>query len=234
MIRASCVWKNLSIWVDVSSVHSSQLVRQLVGKLTHQKKLYVSDSTNLFDTFTDDAPQILTTHRVDPAWHIHTWRTTNTCHASCGPSLRKNGIEMWLLLQNTYKDELVLSQRTVYDWCARLKEGRPSVELLPHVSHPSTSSTDTNVNTITVIVKENGGSVFRKGINFCGQFLPNKFFSFFSYVEFLVGGMRTQYTQHVYNCHGNEVATWFLHSKHRNDCTAHWKCLSRMVRWKKN
>ncbi len=55
------------IWTDVSFVHSSHLVCQLDGKLTHQSKLYVSDSTNLFDTFTQDAPRIRTTHRVDPA-----------------------------------------------------------------------------------------------------------------------------------------------------------------------
>ncbi len=56
------------IWVDVSFIHSSHLVRQLDGKLTHQSKLYVSDSTNLFDTFPHDAPQIRTTHHVDPAY----------------------------------------------------------------------------------------------------------------------------------------------------------------------
>ncbi len=55
------------IWVDVSFVHSSHLVHQLGGKLTHQSELYVSDSTNLFDTFTHGAPRIRTTHRVDPA-----------------------------------------------------------------------------------------------------------------------------------------------------------------------
>ncbi len=55
------------IWVDVSFVHSSHLVRQLGGTLIHQSKLYVSDLTNLFDTFIHDAPQIRTTHRVDPA-----------------------------------------------------------------------------------------------------------------------------------------------------------------------
>ncbi len=51
----------------MSFVHSSHPVRQLGGKLTHQSKLYVSDLTNLFDTFTHDTPQICTTHRVDPA-----------------------------------------------------------------------------------------------------------------------------------------------------------------------
>ncbi len=51
----------------MSFVHSSHLVRQLGGKLTHQSKLYGSDSTNLFDTFTYDAPQIHTMHRVNPA-----------------------------------------------------------------------------------------------------------------------------------------------------------------------
>ncbi len=50
----------------MSVVHLSHLVRQLCGKLTHQSKLYVSDSTNLFDTFTHDAPRIRITHRVDP------------------------------------------------------------------------------------------------------------------------------------------------------------------------
>ncbi len=55
------------IWVDLSFVHSSHLVRQLGGKLKHQSKLYVSDSTNLFDTFTHDAPRIRITHRMDPA-----------------------------------------------------------------------------------------------------------------------------------------------------------------------
>ncbi len=55
------------IWGDVSSFHSSHLVRQFVGKLTHQSKLYVLDSKNLLNTFTYDAPQIRTTHRVDPA-----------------------------------------------------------------------------------------------------------------------------------------------------------------------
>ncbi len=50
-----------------SFVHLSHLVRQFGGKLAHQSKLYVSDSTNLFDTFTHDAPRIRTTHRVDPA-----------------------------------------------------------------------------------------------------------------------------------------------------------------------
>ncbi len=58
------------IWVDVSFVHLSHLVRQLDSKLTHESKLYVSDSTNLFDTFTHDAPRIRTTHRVDPAIEI--------------------------------------------------------------------------------------------------------------------------------------------------------------------
>ncbi len=57
------------IWVDVSFVHSSHLVHQFGSKLTHQSKLYVPDWTNLFK-------------------HIHTWRTTNTYHASCGPSFR--------------------------------------------------------------------------------------------------------------------------------------------------
>ncbi len=70
MIHASCVWKNVSNFSNVSFIYSSHLVRQFVGKLTHQSKLYVSDSTNLFK-------------------HIHTWRTTNTYHASCGPSLRE-------------------------------------------------------------------------------------------------------------------------------------------------
>ncbi len=65
---AHCVYEKIClIRVDVSFVHSSHLVRQLGGKLTHQSKLYVSDSTNLFDTFTHDAPWIRTTHRVDPA-----------------------------------------------------------------------------------------------------------------------------------------------------------------------
>ncbi len=65
---AHCVYEKICIiWVDVSFVHSSHLVRQLGSKLTHQSKLYVSDSTNLFDTFTHDAPRIRTTHRVDPA-----------------------------------------------------------------------------------------------------------------------------------------------------------------------
>ncbi len=59
------------IWVDVSFVHSSNLVRQLGGKLTHQSEQYVSDSTNLFDTFTHDAPRIRTTHREDPALEIY-------------------------------------------------------------------------------------------------------------------------------------------------------------------
>ncbi len=57
------------IWVNVLFVHLSHLVRQLAGKLTHQSKLYVSDSTNLFDTFTHDAPRIRITHRMDPAYH---------------------------------------------------------------------------------------------------------------------------------------------------------------------
>ncbi len=63
------------IWVDVSFVHSSHLIHQFGGKLTHQSKLYVSDSTNLFKHFTHDAPRICTTHRVDPALvieeHVH-------------------------------------------------------------------------------------------------------------------------------------------------------------------
>ncbi len=46
------------IWVDVSFVHSSHLVRQLGGKLTHQRSFW---------QFTHDAPRIRTTHRVDPA-----------------------------------------------------------------------------------------------------------------------------------------------------------------------
>ncbi len=74
---------------------------------------------------------------------------------------------MWWLLQNAYKDELVLSRRMVYDQYARLKKGWQSADLLLLVGRPSTSSTDTNVNTIAAIVKENRGSVFRKGINFC-------------------------------------------------------------------
>ncbi len=53
----------------MSFVYLSHLVRQLGGKLTHQSKLYVSDSTNLLDTYTHDAPQIRTTHRVDPAYY---------------------------------------------------------------------------------------------------------------------------------------------------------------------
>ncbi len=92
-----CVCEKMClIWVDVSFVHSSHLVRQLGGKLTHQSKLYVSDSTNLFDTFTHDAPRIRTTHHVNPAldtfFHTHDARImtheriTNTNHASCGPS----------------------------------------------------------------------------------------------------------------------------------------------------
>ncbi len=59
------------IWVDVS-------FRQLGGKLTHQSKLYVLDSTNLFDTFTHDAPRIRTTHREDPTLAVHElhgWRS---------------------------------------------------------------------------------------------------------------------------------------------------------------
>ncbi len=51
----------------MSFVHSSHLVRQLGGKLTHQSELYVSDLTNRFDTFTHDAPRIRITHHVDPA-----------------------------------------------------------------------------------------------------------------------------------------------------------------------
>ncbi len=82
-----------------------------------------------------------------------------------------------------YKDELVLSRGMVYDWYARLKEGQQSAELLPHVGCHFTSSTDTNMNTIIVIVKENRGPVFRKGINFCVHFLPSKlFFSFFFFL----------------------------------------------------
>ncbi len=53
-------------------VHSSHLVCLLGGKLTHQSKLYVSDSTNLVNTFTHDAPRIRTTHCVDPALPILT------------------------------------------------------------------------------------------------------------------------------------------------------------------
>ncbi len=59
--------KKRLIRVDVSFVHSSHLVRQLGGKLTHQSKLYVSESANLFDTFTHDTPRIRIMHRVDPA-----------------------------------------------------------------------------------------------------------------------------------------------------------------------
>ncbi len=56
--------------------------------------------------------------------------------------LGKSGIKTWRLLQNTHKDKLVLSRRTVYNWYARLKEGWQSAELLLHVGCPSTSSTD--------------------------------------------------------------------------------------------
>ncbi len=59
------------IWVDVSIVHSPHPVSQFVGKLTHQSKLYVSDSTNLLNTFTHDAPRIRNTHCVDPALYAH-------------------------------------------------------------------------------------------------------------------------------------------------------------------
>ncbi len=46
--------------------------------------------------------------------------------------------------------------------------------------------------------------------------------------------MQTHYTRHAYNCHGNEVATWFLHCRRRNDCTARWQyCLSCSACWKK-
>ncbi len=55
------------IWVGVSFVHLSHLVRQFGGKLTHQSKLYVSDSTIFLNTFTHNTPQIRTMHRVDPA-----------------------------------------------------------------------------------------------------------------------------------------------------------------------
>ncbi len=51
----------------MSFTHLSHLVRQLGSKLTHQSELYVSDSTNLFDTFTHDAPRVRTTHRMDQA-----------------------------------------------------------------------------------------------------------------------------------------------------------------------
>ncbi len=43
------------------------MVPQLGGKLTHQSKLYASDSMNLFDTFAHDAPRIRSVHRVDRA-----------------------------------------------------------------------------------------------------------------------------------------------------------------------
>ncbi len=76
------------IWVDVSFVHSSHVVHQLGGKLTHQSKLYVSGSTNLFDTFTHDVPRIRTTHCVDPAWGlVHTCRQ-NREHLSTDKVLR--------------------------------------------------------------------------------------------------------------------------------------------------
>ncbi len=69
------------IWVDVSLFHSSHLVRQLGGKLTHQSKLYVSNSTNLFDLFTHD-----------------------TYYALCGPSFtncigRSGGLAWFLPLK---------------------------------------------------------------------------------------------------------------------------------------
>ncbi len=68
---AHCVYeKTVLIWVDVSFVYSSHLVCQLGGKLTHQSKLYVSNSTNLFDTFLHDAPRIRIAHRVDPALQV--------------------------------------------------------------------------------------------------------------------------------------------------------------------
>ncbi len=67
---AHCEYEKMClIWVDKSFVHLSHLVHQFGGKLTHQSKLYESDSTNLFK-------------------HIHIWRTTNTYYASCGPSSR--------------------------------------------------------------------------------------------------------------------------------------------------
>ncbi len=56
----------------MSFVHLSHLVRQLGGKLAHESQLYVSDSTNLFDAFTHDAPRIRTTHCVDPALNTFT------------------------------------------------------------------------------------------------------------------------------------------------------------------
>ncbi len=63
----------------MSFVHLSHLVRQLSGKLTPQSKLNVSDSTNLFDIFTHDVPQICTTHCEDPALQVAARHSVCSC-----------------------------------------------------------------------------------------------------------------------------------------------------------
>ncbi len=67
----------------------------------------------------------------------------------------------WQLLQQPYGDELSVKQRTVYkyEWFKKLKKGRMSTELIPHGGHPSSSTTEINVNTIAAPVKEDGSTL---------------------------------------------------------------------------
>ncbi len=66
----------------------------------------------------------------------------------------KSATETWQAVQGVYREELSLSQRSVYDWYRQFENRRQSCMLTPHGGQPSTALTKVNINTIAVIAQE--------------------------------------------------------------------------------
>ncbi len=130
--------------------------------------------------------------------------------------LGKSGIEMWWLLQNRYKDELVLLRPTGLRLVCKIERGTTISWVFTACWSP--------LFVFYCSKHEYDCSDRESKQTFVFIFYQINFFPFFSYVKFLVIGMLTNYMRHAYNYHGNEVATWFLYCRHRNNCTKRWQC----------
>jgi len=68
--------------------------------------------------------------------------------------LGKSATEMYDLLKKVYGDKC-LSCTQVFEWFKRFKEGREEIRDDQHPSRPSTSKTDTNIEKVSEIVRQN-------------------------------------------------------------------------------
>ena len=68
--------------------------------------------------------------------------------------LGKSATETYSLLKKVYGDEC-LSHTQVFEWFKRFKKGREEIGDDQRSSHPSTSKTDTNIEKVGEIVRQN-------------------------------------------------------------------------------